>query len=119
MQDSFIAALGSIIGIFVTGSFGFLAAKNQSKKDMTINDRQLLSADEKQFRNELKEMMLSYQDKVVNLTAKVEELTKANLSLETQVQSLTLRNESLEKQVQTLTQVNEELRRELQRRNRR
>lgn len=116
MKDSVISAIASVLGMFITGGFGYLAAKNTSKKDLTINDRQLLSEDERQFRTELKEMMLKYQEQVRELTAEVERLTRANLALEAQVQQLTARNESLEKQVQTLTMVNNELRKELQRR---
>lgn len=117
MKDSLITAIGSVVGMFVTGGFGYLVARNTSKKDVTINDRQQLSEDERQFRTELKEMMLSYQEQVKELSAEVERLTKSNLALEAQVQSLTIRNESLERQVHTLTEVNEQLRKELQRRN--
>ncbi|MCY8197720.1 hypothetical protein MOC90_06055 [Bacillus spizizenii] len=116
MKDSFISAIASVLGMFVTGGFGYLVARNSSKKDLTINDRQLLSEDEKQFRTELKEMMLAYQDQVKELTSEVDRLTKSNLSLETQVQQLTTRNEALERQVHSLTMVNNQLREELQRR---
>lgn len=112
-----IQAIASVVGMFVTGGFGYLVARNTSKKDVVISDRKLLSEDEKQFRSELKEAMSFNQKQVRELTAEVERLTKSNLKLEAQVQSLTIRNESLEKQVHTLTEVNEQLRSELQRRN--
>lgn len=99
--------------MLLTGLFGYLTARNQSKKDITVNDRQLLSEDERHFRAELKAMMTTYQEQVLDLTTEVERLTKSNIALEAQVQSLTLRNESLEKQVYTLTKVNEQLRREV------
>lgn len=116
MKDSLISAVASVLGMFVTGGFGYMVARNTSKKDVTINDRQSLSEDERLFRTELKEMMLAYQDQVKGLSAEIETLTKSNLSLELKVQQLTTRNESLEKQVHTLTEVNEQLRAELQRR---
>lgn len=114
MKDTLISAIASVVGMFVTGGFGYLVARNTSRKDVTINDRQLLSEDERQFRTELKEMMTSYQEQVKELTAEVDRLTKSNLNLETEMQKLTARNESLERQVQSLTEVNEQLREELQ-----
>lgn len=116
MKDTIISAVASVLGMFVTGYFGFLAARNSSKKDVTINDRQLLSEDERLFRTELKDMMFKYQEQVMGLTNQIEKLTKANLNLQVKVGELTTRNESLEKQVHTLTLVNEQLRAELQRR---
>lgn len=122
MNETLLQQVGTVVGMFVTGGFGYLAARIPKKKD----DRQLLSEDERQFRTELKEMMLAYQDKVVDLTDKVElltesniELKKSNVALEGRVTQLTVRNASLEKQVHTLTEVNEELRAELQFRRRR
>lgn len=116
MKDTLISAISSVIGMFVTGGFGYLVARTNNKKDLTINDRQLLSEDERAFRTELRDMMLASQEQVKWLTAEVERLTKSNVALESQVQALTTRNESLEKQVNTLTRVNEQLRNELQRR---
>lgn len=111
-----VQAISSIVGMFITGSFGYLMARNSSKKDVTINDRQLLSEDERLFRTELKDMMLNYQEQVKGLISEVERLTLSNVELQTQVQSLTVRNESLERQVHTLAEVNDQLRTELQRR---
>lgn len=113
MSNTVISAVASVLGMFLTGFFGYLAARNGSKKEVTINDRQLLSEDERHFRAELKEMMSSYQEQVKGLTVEISRLTRANLSLELQVQNLTTRNESLELQVHELTMANNRLSMEL------
>lgn len=116
MKDTLITAIASVVGMFVTGGFGYLVAKGNNKKDTTINDRQLLSEDERAFRSELKEMMNTYQDQVKELTDEVARLTMSNLGLERRVQQLTYQNESLTNQVHELTMANNELRDDLRNR---
>ncbi|MGE8056224.1 hypothetical protein ACQKOD_20255 [Bacillus mycoides] len=119
MKDSLISAIASVLGMFITGGFGYLTSKNKSTSNTSIDtstNRHSLSDDERQFRIELKDMMLTYQNQVKELTLEVARLTKANLQLEVQVRQLTARNESLETQVHELTTANRELKEEVQRR---
>ncbi|MFF1995235.1 hypothetical protein ACFVWC_29300 [Bacillus mycoides] len=119
MKDSLISAIASVLGMFITGGFGYLTSKNKPTSNTSIDtstNRHSLSDDERQFRIELKDMMLTYQSQVKELTLEVARLTKANLQLEVQVRQLTARNESLETQVHELTTANRELKEEVQRR---
>ncbi|MED3541361.1 hypothetical protein ABEX53_10815 [Bacillus toyonensis] len=119
MKDSLISAIASVLGMFITGGFGYLTSKNKPISNTSIDtstNRHSLSDDERQFRIELKDMMLTYQNQVKELTLEVARLTKANLQLEVQVRQLTARNESLETQVHELTTANRELKEEVQRR---
>lgn len=74
MNDTWLSALSSVGGMLVTGTFGFLVAKQNNKKDMTINDRQQLSKDEREFREKIIERMNLLQEQVDKYHAKSIEL---------------------------------------------
>lgn len=109
MNDTLLQQVGAVVGMVVTGGFGFLIARVPRKKD----ERQLLSEDERHFRSELKDMILTSQAQVKELTNEVGRLTRSNLSLEIKVLQLTTQNESLTLQVLDLTTSNNQLRDEL------
>lgn len=64
MNDVLISAASSIAGMIVTGVFGFLVAKQNSKKDIAISDREQLSKDEQEFRAKIIERMNLLQEQV-------------------------------------------------------
>lgn len=80
-EDNLTAIIG-LIGMIITGLFGYLTAKHKVKKDITINDRKLLSEDEKQFRKELREELLRNREEINHLRKEVETLRRMNINLE-------------------------------------
>lgn len=86
----------------VTAIGTFIVAKNNSNKDVTMNDRKALSEDEKAFRQELKDIINSYKsdleearEEIRILSDEVAQLHKINLEL-------TLQNKRLQDKVDEL-----------------
>ncbi|MBU8576389.1 hypothetical protein ACQKEX_14850 [Bacillus pumilus] len=111
LSDSTISAIISVIGMVATGFAGYLQARRKASKD----DRQLLSEDERLFRAELRELAKDAQERVKALTARVEELNKANLELVTTVGELKRKNDNLTREVSVLTAANNRLSEEVRR----
>lgn len=64
MSDAWISAISSVAGMGVTGLFGYIVARQNNKKDINITDRQQLSKDEQEFRQNIIERMNLLQEQV-------------------------------------------------------
>lgn len=82
LEENVITSLISLAGMLITGFFGFLVAKGKARREFMISDRQLLSEDEKKFRQELMEELLRNRNEINSLRKEVETLRKMNLNLE-------------------------------------
>jgi chromosome segregation ATPase len=96
-----------VVVAFVTGLTPFFIARSTNKKDLTVNDRQLLSEDERQFRADLKGIIGSYKqeledtrnelkqsrEEIKELREEIAKLHKINLVLTLENQKLVLRVE--------------------------
>lgn len=100
MRDSLMSAIASVLGMFVTGMFGYMTAKSQNKKDMTISDRQLLSEDERQFRAELIAELARNREEINSLREEVERLRRQNINLEFENKQLQLKIDELRMELQ-------------------
>jgi hypothetical protein len=106
-----VAVVSSLGTLFVT--------KSNNKKEMAVSDRQLLSEDERNFRQELKETIALYKDEIVSLreetSAYKEEISalrdevrllrEVNLHLEVENQKLVVKVENLSQQIIKLEQI--------------
>lgn len=100
MNENVITALASVLGMFITGGFGYLVARNNNKKDLSINDRQLLSEDERQFRQELKTELANNRKEIEGLRLEVENLRALNLNLELENKQLQIKVDELRQALQ-------------------
>ena len=87
MVNILVPAIVGLVSSFIT----YLVSKNNNSKDLTINDRQQLSEDEKQFRAELRETILEYKrelseyrDKIVELNGELYKARKEIRELNTE-----------------------------------
>lgn len=94
-----------VIVAIVSALGGVLVARNTNKKDLTINDRQLLSEDEKAFRHELKEMIESYKKELQNNRDEIKALREEVATLLDANLNLTLENKALQVKVEDLTRI--------------
>jgi chromosome segregation ATPase len=106
-----VAVVSSLGTLFVT--------KSNNKKEMAVSDRQLLSEDERNFRQELKETIALYKEEIVSLreetSAYKEEISalrdevrllrEVNLHLEVENQKLVVKVENLSQQIIKLEQI--------------
>jgi predicted RNase H-like nuclease (RuvC/YqgF family) len=97
LDQNTISGLASFGGMFLTALLGYLAAKQTNKKDVVVTDRQTLSTDEKNFREDLLNEVKGYREETRKLREEVEalrslntELKLENVKLSAQVQDLTL-----------------------------
>lgn len=100
-SDLLQIAIPAVVGV-ISSITTFFVAKTNSKKDLTINDRQQLSEDEKQFRAELRDTINSYKEEleqarndIRQLRGEVEKLHKINLDLTLENKQLQLKVDSL------------------------
>jgi septal ring factor EnvC (AmiA/AmiB activator) len=98
-----------VVVAIVTSITTFIVAKGRNKKDMSVNDRKLLSEDERQFRADLKEIIGSYKkeleetrnelkesrEEIGELREEIAKLHKLNLLLSLENQKLVLKVEEL------------------------
>lgn len=89
MDATLISVIASASGVIVTALSGYFVARRNARKDLQVNDRQLLSQDEKEFRSTILE-------ENQRLRAKVEELTELVGKLQVENSSLTIRLMKLE-----------------------
>jgi uncharacterized protein involved in exopolysaccharide biosynthesis len=82
----------AIVGV-LSSVTTFLVAKSSNSKDLTVNERQRLSEDEKQFRAELMAIINSYKvdleasrKEIKELREEVASLHKINLELTSELQ---------------------------------
>jgi hypothetical protein len=71
---TFLSGLFSVSGMAVTGVVSYLVARNKSKSNLAMNDRQQLSKDEQQFRQEIYDRMKDLQEDVDKYHKKTIEL---------------------------------------------
>ena len=118
MSEEFIQILvPAIVGI-VSSATTFFVAKTNNSKDLTINDRKLLSEDERAFRQELRESVLihkaetaelraeirQYKEEISGLSNEVRLLREVNSHLESENQKLVIRVEKLTQKIIKLEQ---------------
>jgi predicted RNase H-like nuclease (RuvC/YqgF family) len=108
-----LVAVVSVIGTV-------FATKSTNKKDLTVSDRQLLSEDERNFRQELKDSINMYKTEIVSLRDEtkaykqeiialrdeVRLLREVNLHLEVENQKLVIKVEELSQQIIKLERSN-------------
>jgi peptidoglycan hydrolase CwlO-like protein len=66
-----IAALSGFAGVLVTSVVNIIVAKANNKKDMTIQDRQLLSQDQQQFYDMVMNQVKALQERADHLESEV------------------------------------------------
>jgi phage shock protein A len=108
MKDSLINAISNVLGMLITGGFGYFIAKGQNRKDLTINDRQLLSEDEKQFRAELVAELQRNREEIMALRAEVDTLRRQNINLEIENKQLQFKIDELRAELQRRYATDEE-----------
>ena len=103
----------AVVGL-VSSVSGFVIAKSNNKKDITVNDRQQLSEDEKQFRAELKGMIDSYKvelaearEEIKSLREEVSQFHMINTKLSVEKEQLSVEKKKLEAKLQRYKQVGE------------
>lgn len=84
MDASVISAISGFGGILVTSVVGVIVAKVNNKKDLTINDRQLLSKDQQQFYDMVMNQVRLLQDRADNLETEVGHWKAEALQLRTE-----------------------------------
>lgn len=77
MSQMWVSVISSIGGMFIAGLWGYLKAKSKDK----ITDRQLLSQDEKSFRDSLLEEIKSYREQIGLLRVDMDSLISTNAEL--------------------------------------
>ena len=102
MVNILVPAIVGLVSSFIT----YLVSKNNNSKDLTINDRQQLSEDEKQFRAELRETILEYKRELSEYRDKIVELNGELYKARKEIRELNA-------EVRRLQEVNVELRIEL------
>lgn len=107
MDASVISAVSGLFGIVVTSIVSIVVTKVNSKKDVTIIDRQQLSQDQQAFYNIVMNQVTDLQDRATNLE---EELGK----WKAQATQLGIENTQLKEKIRVLESVfsHEEARRE-------
>lgn len=93
-----VPAIVGVIGSLAS----YLIAKNANKKDFNIADRQLLSDDEKSFRQELRESITLYKAELEDARAEIRALRDEVAQLHRVNLELTLENKELQKKVDGL-----------------
>lgn len=98
----------AVVGL-VSSITGFVIAKSNNKKDLTVHDRQQLSEDEKQFRLELKGMIDSYKtelaearQEIKSLRDEVSQFHLINTKLSVEKEQLSVENKKLEAKLSKL-----------------
>lgn len=104
-MDKYLQIIIPAIVAIVSTLSGIWIAKNTNKKDLTINDRQQLSEDEKAFRQELKEMIESYKKELQNNREEIKALREEVATLLEANLNLTLENKTLQVKVDELQQI--------------
>ncbi|MEC0276873.1 hypothetical protein [Peribacillus frigoritolerans] len=95
MDASVLSALYGFGGVVVTSVVGIIVAKVNNKKDVTINDRQLLSQDQQQFYDMVMNQVKALQDRadlleneVIKWKAEALQLRTENTELNAKVNHL-------------------------------
>lgn len=102
MDASLVSALIGGIGVIATAVSSYLVAKQSTKKDQAINDRQQLSKDEQQFRSEMWERIRSLEELVDKYHQRITELEDQLRESKVQYAELEIENKCLSTKVEEL-----------------
>lgn len=102
MDKELLQIIIPVIVAIVSTLGGFIVAKSNNEKDLTMNDRQLLSEDEKAFRKELKEVIDSYKVELQQNREEIKKLREEVATLHAINLELTLENKTLQTKVDEL-----------------
>lgn len=103
LSDSVISAVTGVGSAVATGVGGYFVAKRQSK----TSERELLSKDERAFRDALKEELNKYREEVINLRKEIMQLMEMNMKLETENKILMSKMDVLRKELREFRNKNE------------
>jgi hypothetical protein len=120
MNQQILEVLIPVAVAVVTALGTLFVAKSNNKKELTVSDRQLLSEDERNFRQELRESIVMYKNEIVSLREEtklykeeivslrdeVRLLREINLHLEVENQKLVIKVEELSQQIIKLERMN-------------
>lgn len=91
----------AIVAVFSSATT-LIIAKSTNKKDITISDRQLLSEDEKAFRQELRDTINGYKTELEEARNEIKELRQEVSMLRKENMELVLENKELSNKVDSL-----------------
>lgn len=100
-SDFMNIAIPAVVGV-ISSLTAYFVARNNNSKDMTINDRQQLSEDEKNFRTELMNTINSYKTDLFEARKEIKELRTEVASLHKLNIALTVENRELQMKVDDL-----------------
>lgn len=98
-MENYIQLIIPAIVAIVSSASGFLIARSNNSKALTINDRLQLSEDEKAFRHELRESIESYKKELTDNRAEITKLREEVAMLHKINLELTLDNKTLQTKV--------------------
>lgn len=85
MDANLIAPIFSALGVIVTALSGYWVAKRNAKKDIAVNDRQLLSQDERDFRSIILQENKELRERLETLTVEFNQLKVENGRLQLRI----------------------------------
>ncbi len=87
-DTNLVAPIFGALGVIITALSGYWAAKRNAKKDITVNDRQLLSQDEREFRATILKENKELREKIDLLSGQVSKLKIENGKLRVRIVEL-------------------------------